>query len=375
MKIDAAVLALPQREFKVSEIDLESTLQSEEILVRIVATGICHTDLAVRDKQLPFGQPGILGHEGAGIVEQVGSNVTKVKAGDHVILAPASCGKCSYCKSGHPSYCVNFFPLNFGGKRADGSCPYHDHDGHDVNGFFFGQSSFATYSLASENNVVKVQDDVPLEILGPLGCGLQTGAGTVLNVLRPKAGESISVSGVGPVGLAAIMAAKAAGCTTIVAIDIFDNRLELAKSLGATHSINSRNKKVSDEINNTIQPGGVHYSIDTTGRNEVINENIASLRFMGRAIVLGVSPTPTMNLDNVSFTMGRSVQYVVEGDSVPDIFIPQLIELYKKGLFPFDKLIRFYELDQINQAIEDSEKGVTLKAVLRMPAAKPNKHK
>lgn len=367
MKISAAVLPAPKQKFNIASIELDTQLRPEEILVKIVATGLCHTDLAVRDQHIPFEIPAILGHEGAGIIEEVGSSVTKVKKGDHVILAPASCGKCSYCKSGHPSYCENFFPLNFGGHRADGSCPYHDHSGKAVSGFFFGQSSFATYSLAAENNVVKVQDDVPIEILGPLGCGLQTGAGTVLNVLKPAAGESIVVSGVGPVGLAAIMAAKAAGCTTIIAVDVFDNRLELAKSLGATHTINSRNVVPSEEVNTKIYPGGVHYAIDTTGRNDVINQMVGALRYMGKCIVLGVSPTPKMEVDNAFFTMGRSVQYVVEGDSVPDIFIPQLIELYKKGLFPFDKLIKFYPFEEINQAIEDAEKGITLKAVLRMP--------
>ena len=367
MEITAAVLPAPKQKFNLETIQLDTRLHPEEILVKIVATGLCHTDLAVRDQYIPFEIPAILGHEGAGIVEEVGSSVTKVKKGDHVILAPASCGKCSYCKSGHPSYCENFFQLNFGGHRADGSCPYHDHSGKAVSGLFFGQSSFATYSIASENNVVKVQDDVPIEILGPLGCGLQTGAGAVLNVLKPKAGESIVVAGVGPVGLAAIMAAKAAGCTTIIAVDVFDNRLELAESLGATHTINSRNTIPSEEISTKLYPGGVHYAIDTTGRNDVINQMVGSLRYLGKCIVLGVSPTPKMEVDNAFFTMGRSVQYVVEGDSVPDIFIPQLIELYKKGLFPFDKLIRFYAFDEINQAIEDSEKGVTLKAVLRMP--------
>lgn len=367
MNIKAAVLPATKEKFQVADINLDTDLHVDEVLVKVVATGLCHTDLAIRDEQIPFEIPAILGHEGAGIVERVGSNVTKVAVGDHVILAPASCGKCSYCKSGHPSYCVNFFPLNFGGKRADGSCPYHDHSGKNVSGFFFGQSSFATYSIVAENNVVKVQDDVPLEILGPLGCGLQTGSGTVLNVLKPEAGESIVISGVGPVGLAAIMAAKAAGCTTIIAVDVHDNRLALAKELGATHTINSRNVVVSEEINNHIYPGGVHYAVDTTGRNEVINQAVGSLRYMGKCIVLGVSPTVKMEIDNAVFTMGRSVQYVVEGDSVPDIFIPQLINLYKKGLFPFDKLIRFYDLADINQAVEDSEKGITLKAIIKMP--------
>ena len=366
MKIKAAVLSAPKANFEVETIELDTELHTDEVLVKIIATGLCHTDLAIRDQQIPFKLPAILGHEGAGIVEKTGSGVTKVKVGDHVILAPASCGKCNYCKSGHQSYCINFLPLNFGGKRMDGSCAHHNHDGDEVSAFFFGQSSFATYSLANENNIVKVQNDVDLALLGPLGCGIQTGAGAVLNVLRPSSGESILVSGVGPVGLAAIMASKAAGCTTIIAVDVHDNRLEFAKELGATHTINSLNTAVSQEINNAIQPGGVHYAVDTTARNTVINEAVGSLRYMGKCVVLGVPATPNIEIANAFFTMGRSVQYVVEGDSVPDIFIPQLINLFKKGLFPFDKLIKFYELDQINQAVADSEKGITLKAVIRM---------
>lgn len=367
MEIKAAVLNGAHKQFDVGDVELDNELKPEEVLVKVVATGLCHTDLAIRDEQLPFSLPGILGHEGAGIVEKIGSAVTKVKVGDHVILAPASCGKCNFCKSGHPSYCIQFFPLNFGGRRADGSCPYHDHGGKEISGFFFGQSSFATYSLASENNVVKVQDDVPLEILGPLGCGIQTGSGSVLNVLKPQASESIVVFGVGPVGLSAIMAARAVGCTTVIAVDVHDNRLELAKELGATHTINSRNVSAGTEISDNIVPGGVHYAFDTTGRSEVVNEALKALRFRGRCVLVGVSSSGKLEVDYAFFTMGKTLEYIVEGDSVPDIFIPQLISLYKKGLFPFDKLIRFYELDQINQAVEDSEKGVTLKAVIRMP--------
>lgn len=367
MEIKAAVLPAPKEKFEIDTIELDTALQPGEILVKIVATGLCHTDIAIRDQYIPFPIPAILGHEGAGIVEKVGSSVTKVKAGDHVILAPASCGKCTYCKDGHPSYCEHFMSMNFGGKRVDGSCPYHDHSGKEMGAMFFGQSSFATYSISAENNVVKVQNDVPLEILGPLGCGLQTGAGTVLNVFQPKAGESIVVAGVGPVGLAAIMAAKASGCTTIIAVDVHDNRLELAKELGATATINSKNAVVSETINGTLSPSGVHYAFDTTGRNDVITQLVGSLRSMGRCALVGAGPTENLEIPNAVFTMGRSVEFVVEGDSVPDIFIPQLIEMYKKGIFPFDKLIKFYDLNDINQAVEDSEKGTTLKAIIRMP--------
>ncbi len=367
MNIQAAVLNEPKAAFTLEQIDLDTNLRANEILVKIVATGLCHTDLAVRDQHMPFPIPAILGHEGAGIVESVGAEVSKVKKGDHVILAPASCGKCEQCKSGHPSYCENFYALNIGGKRQDGSCPYHNHNGDEISGFFFYQSSFATYSIAGENNVVKVSKDVPLEILGPLGCGLQTGAGTVLNHLRPKPGESIIIFGIGPVGLAALMAAKASGCTTIVAVDVHDNRLELAKELGATHTINSIKNKVSEKINSDIKPGGLHYAVDTTGRTDVINEALASLRYRGVCDTIAVSSSQTLELSYMNYGMGKSVHPVIEGDSVPDVLIPQLIDLYQKGLFPFDKLIKFYDFADINQAIEDSEKGTTLKAILRMP--------
>ena len=367
MKIIAAVLEAAHQPFEIKELELDTELRLNEVLVKVVATGLCHTDLAVRDQHLPVPLPAVLGHEGAGIVEKIGSSVTKVKPGDHVVLAPSSCGKCDYCLSGHPAYCKELFRLNIVGPRTDGSCPYHDHEGRQLDGFFFGQSSFATYSLTSESNVVKVPQDVPLEILGPLGCGIQTGAGTVLNVLNPKAGESLVVFGVGPVGLAGLMAAKAAGCTTIIAVDVHDNRLEFARTVGATHTINSRSQEASVFIKEQILPDGVHYALDTTGRNEVINQAVTSLKVRGKCALVAVSASAKLEVDNAALFVGKSIEYVLEGDGVPDIFIPRLIELYKKGLFPFDKMIRFYELEDINQAVEDSESGITLKAVIRMP--------
>jgi aryl-alcohol dehydrogenase len=367
VKIQAAVLPGTHQPFSVQEIELDSQLRPNEVLVKVLATGLCHTDLAVRDEHLPVPLPAVLGHEGAGVVEAVGSNVTRVAVGDHVVLAPASCGKCEYCRTGHPSYCDQLFQLNAPGPRPDGSYPFHDAQGQALGSFFFGQSSFGTYALASENNTVKVPTDVPLEILGPLGCGLQTGAGTVLNVLRPTAGDSIAVFGVGPVGLAALMAAKAAGCTTIIAVDVHDNRLELAISLGATHTINSKTHVPTSFINEYILPGGVHFTVDTTGRSEVVNQAVSSLKFMGRCALVGISGATKLEIDTTALNAGRSVVYVMEGDSVPQVFIPRLIELYKKGLFPFDKLIQFYELADINQAVADTESGTTLKAIIRMP--------
>jgi aryl-alcohol dehydrogenase len=366
MKVKSAIVHEPRGRFSISDVTLDNELQPNEVLVKIVATGLCHTDLAVRDQHLPFKLPAVLGHEGAGIVERTGTNVTKVKAGDPVIIAPSSCGKCTYCLSGHPSYCSNFYALNAAGCRPDGSCPYHDENGNAISGFFFGQSSFSTHALTTENNLVKADPEVDLALLGPLGCGMQTGAGTVLNVLKPKPGESIAVFGAGPVGMAGIMAAKAAGCTTIIAVDIHDSRLMLAKELGATHIINSKEYKPSEYITNNILPDGVHYSLDTTGNNFVITQAVSSLRFMGRCALVGVSSAPRIEIDTAVMIAGRSVTYVTEGDSIPGIFIPQLIALYKNGQFPFDKLVKFYDFEDINQAVADTENGTTLKAILKM---------
>tara|TARA_B100000780_G_scaffold265869_1_gene221639 strand:+ start:23 stop:793 length:771 start_codon:yes stop_codon:yes gene_type:complete len=253
---------------------------------------------------------------------------------------------------------------NFYGKRIDNSCPYHNHNGKEMGGFFFSQSSFATYSIATQANVVKVEKDVSLEILGPLGCGIQTGAGSVLNIMKPKPGDSLVIYGVGSVGLSALMAAKVAGCDTIVAVDIHNNRLELAKEMGATHVINSRQNNASEIIRTEIAIGGMDFSMDTTGRNEIINDAILSLKPKGHC-VLAVIGGEKLEVNGMTLN-GKSITYGIEGDSIPDLFIPRLIRLYKKGLFPFDKMIKIYHFDEINQAVEDSEKGSTIKAVLRI---------
>ncbi len=367
MEITAAVLTEPQKDFKIQTVELEEP-RADEILVKIVATGLCHTDIAVRDQQLPFPIPGILGHEGAGIVEKVGANVTKVQAGDHVILAPGACGICEQCISGHPSYCISFFPLNFSGARSDGSSAHHDH-GKVIGDFFFNQSSFATYALTNQQSVVKVSKEVDVALLGPLGCGIQTGAGTVLNVAKPKVGETIAISGVGPVGLAAIMAAKAAGCAKIIAIDINDDRLAFAKELGATHTVNSRtNPETAQYIRENIAPTGLHHAVDTTAINPVINQLVKATKANGTVYTLGVMKAGgKLEIDYLPFSLGVGIKAVVEGDSLPDLFIPRLIQMYQDGIFPFDKMVKFYELDQINEAVEDAEKGKTLKAIIRMP--------
>jgi len=363
MKITAAVVREKSGPFRIEEVDLEEP-SDDEVLIRIVAVGLCHTDLVARDQYLPFPLPAVLGHEGAGIVEKVGSRVTKVTPGDHVVLSYLTCGTCPACTKGIPGHCLDFLRANFAGTRFDGT-PTMKKGGEVIHSAFFGQSSFASHALANARNVVKVRQDVPLEILGPLGCGFQTGAGGVINTLHPKAGSSIAIFGVGSVGLSAVMAAYACGCTTIIAVDTNAARLKTAQEFGATHIIDPAKVDPVAEIQNITGPGA-EYALECTGIPKVFRQTVDSIRIGGECGLIGVAPFGSeVSLDMQNILNGRTIKGVVEGDSVPDIFIPQLIELNRLGRLPFDKMIKFYPMDQINQAAEDSEKGKTLKAVLR----------
>lgn len=363
MKIKAAVVREKSGPFLIEEIELDDPRENE-VLVRIVASGLCHTDLVARDQYMPIPLPGVFGHEGAGVVEKIGSRVTKVIPGDHVVSTYLSCGTCSSCLNGQPANCLDFFPCNFSGSRTDGSQTMKK-DGEIIFGSFFGQSSFASHALISERNLVKVNKALPLEKLAPLGCGIQTGAGGVINSLRVKPGTSIAVFGMGSVGLSAIMASYAVGSTTIIAVDMVEDRLKLAKELGATHIINSKEANPVEEVQK-ITGGGVLYSLECTGVPDVLSQALDCLAYTGIAGLIGVAPFGSrVSLDCQNILNGRTIKGIVEGDSNPDIFIPQLLELYRQSRFPFDRLITFYTLDQINEAAEDSEKGKTLKAVLR----------
>ncbi len=366
MKITAAMAREKAQPFSVEELELGKP-RSDEVLVRIAGTGVCHTDLIVRDQWYPVPLPAVLGHEGAGVVEQVGDGVSKVRPGDHVVLTYRSCGLCVNCKRGEPAYCLDLYNQNFGGARPDGSNAI-SNDGEEIHGHFFGQSSFATYALAAERNTVKVRDDVPLELLGPLGCGIQTGAGGVLNALHPEAGSSIAVFGTGSVGMSAIMAARVAGCATIIGVDLNAGRLELARELGATHTINAAETENVVEAIQEFTGGGADYTVETTAAPGVFRQAVDSLTLLGECGLIGAAALGTeVSLDMNSILFGRKVRGIIEGDSIPDIFIPRLIELYAQGRFPFDRLVKFYDLEDINQAAEDSETGDTMKPVLSMP--------
>jgi aryl-alcohol dehydrogenase len=283
-----------------------------------------------------------------------------------VVMTFNSCGHCPSCQEHATFYCHDFFPRNFFAARADGSSAL-SKGSERINGNFFGQSSFATHAICHEANVIKVPHDVPIELLGPLACGFQTGAGAVINALKVAAGKSFAVLGAGSVGQAALMAAKAVGATTIIAVDLNADRLAMAKTLGATHLINPEAADIAEQII-AITGSGVHYALDTTGLASVIKSAVLGLAQRGTCGILGASPMGSeIVLDEVHFMSGgRRLIGIVEGESNPDVFIPVLIDLFRRGAFPFDKLLRFYAFDEINKAIHDSESGRTIKPIIRM---------
>jgi len=355
LEIRAAVTRDPARPLESERLELEGP-RDDEVLVRIVAVGVCHTDIGMYQHWSPTDQPAVLGHEGAGVVEKAGKNVSRLKVGDHVVLSFASCGHCAQCQSGRPWLCQHFLDLNFGFRRLDGSNALHRSR---VRGHFFGQSSFATYSVATEQNAVKVPSDLELAMLGPLGCGFQTGAGTVMNTLAVQRGTSIAIFGTGAVGLAAVMAARIVGADPVIGVDINPMRLKLAVELGATHVIDSQETDVAQAVSR-ITGIGIDYAVETTGSDLLGTLAVDLLNTGGAAGFLTPGPRPAASAD------GRRAINVTEGSSAPQVFIPRLIELYRQGQFPFDRLIKLYEFADINAAIADSMRGDTIKPVLQV---------
>jgi aryl-alcohol dehydrogenase len=371
MKIQAAIAQEQHGAFMVGSVDLDDP-RDDEILVEIAGVGLCHTDLAVRDGAIPLPLPAVLGHEGSGIVKAVGAKVTKVKVGDSVIMSFRSCGVCKSCEHDDPAYCASFMPLNFAGCRPDGSHSIH-RDGQALTSNFFGQSSFATFALAYESNVVKVDAALPLATLGPLGCGIQTGAGAVMVSLAAREKSSILILGGGTVGLAGVLGAVVQGCKTIIVSEPHQYRRDLAISLGATHVIDPLKDGNLEQAVLAIMPEGVDYVLDTTGIAQVLASAVMCMATRG---TLGLVAVPskagvTFPIDPMlCMAKGLKIQGIVEGDSDPDTFLPRLVKLYSEGKFPFDKMIKFYPLAEINQAIEDQHHGVCVKPVLLPNSAK-----
>ena len=362
MRITAAVCR-EGRGFPVLEtLELEPP-RPGEVLVRMAAVGVCHTDIRVATR--PMGpRPLVLGHEGAGVIEAVGDGVEGLAPGQPVLMSYAFCGECPACRRHARPYCLEAVARNFGGARPDGSSPL-SKNGELIHGAFFGQSSFASHAVCDARQVVKTPTDLPLEVLAPLGCGVQTGAGAVLNSLKVGQGQTIAVFGAGSVGLSAVMAARVAEAARIIAIDVNPARLELAKALGATEVIDPRS---ADPVAAVMELTGfgVDFVLNTTDIAAVYLQGIACLGPKG-AFAFVTSPGPDLPV-NLSALMlgGRRVQGIVQGDSEPQDFIPRLIQLYREGRFPLDRLITLYPFARIAEAMHDSEAGRVVKPVLKM---------
>lgn len=359
----AAIVEAPGGLFVLADLELEDP-RPDEVLVRNVASGLCHTDLTV-GSMLPAEMfPYVFGHEGAGVVEAVGEQVEGVAVGDHVVLTYRSCRACDRCRAGHPGYCEQTLMLNYLGSRLDGSKPFR-RDGSPVSGPFFGQSSFAQHVLASADNIVVVDRAHDLTAIAPYGCGYQTGAGAVLNVLRPEPSDSLVVFGAGAVGLAAVAAARGAGVETVLAVDLLPGRLEAAAGLGATPI--DASALAADGVLAAVREatgGGAAYAVDTTAVPAVVRQAVDALGSMGELVVLGLgAPEFTVNAIDL-LQAGKVFRGCIEGDGVPQHNIPALLDSAAAGRFEVAGFVQRYPFEQINDAVADAAAGKVVKPVL-----------
>jgi aryl-alcohol dehydrogenase len=350
--------------FRIAEVDLDAP-RDDEILVRLAAVGLCHTDVFAQQGGYRFGIPAVLGHEGAGVVEAIGEKVTKVRPGDRVAITFRSCGVCLPCDSGHPAHCNDFRPLNFSGKRKDGSTSLHN-GGEELVSNFFGQSSFASHALTYERNVVPIDADIPFEIAATLCCSVQTGVGAVLNVLRAGRESSLMITGCGPVGLSAVMGAALAGCAVIIAVEPHRQRRRLALDFGATHAIDPAETADLPGAVRAILPQGVNYALDTTGQPDVLESIMRALAPQGTLGLLGIAERGAHlpGEQNLVLSAGHCVRGIYLGDSDPDTFLPLLMDHYRNSQLPIDRMIRTYPFANINEAVAEQHAGSATKAVL-----------
>ncbi|KAH6962478.1 chaperonin 10-like protein [Ilyonectria sp. MPI-CAGE-AT-0026] len=356
--------------------DVQITQPGEyEAIVEMVASGVCHTDLGCGTA--PDGTPGfpvppyprVLGHEGAGYVRSVGSKITKVKPGDAVLLSFAFCTNCHNCQFGAPGYCHKFSDLNFTGVKDAFRFP--KSPSQEIGGSFFGQSSFAKLTRVQETSLVNVSafvsNDDELKLLAPLGCGIQTGAGTVTELANAKPDDKVAVIGLGGVGLAAIMAAKLKGCRTIIGIDRVPARIELAKKLGATHGIDTSSvSSLTDAVRKVTGGSGSTVTVDATGVLSMIQLGLEFTANQGKMILLGVAPMGAgLELAVVPYMVtGKQIMGSMEGGVTPEEYIPRMIRWFRNGDFPVDQLVKFYPVDDFRKAVRDMEDGSTIKPVL-----------
>ncbi|KAL2211549.1 putative aryl-alcohol dehydrogenase [Sarocladium strictum] len=347
------------------------TVRDDEVLVEIKYTGLCHTDLVVQQGGMPGNFPAVLGHEGVAVVKHVGAAVKDktLSPGDTVILSYHNCKACRQCHEGRGGACIKMTELNFLTSRlGDPKTSFSLPDGTPVHGQFFGQSSLSRMAVVAQHSVVKIEGARPedLAALPPLACGYLTGAGTVLNVLKPRTDDTVAVLGAGAVGFAAIMAAKVSGAKAIIAVDIVEEKLQLALSLGATHVINTSATRDLDSAIRATFPDGVDRILDTTGVEVLLNGAFRALAHDGTLALVGV-PSQTAELKFNALEMlstCKKVVGVIEGHADSQKLIPYMVQLHRDGKFPVEKICKMYAAEDLDKALADLKAGKVIKPIL-----------
>jgi aryl-alcohol dehydrogenase len=360
--IRAWVADAPTGGLTLETLDLDE-IRPGEVLVRVAAVGVCHTDIAYTDGSRPTAPfPLVAGHEGAGVIAAVGGSTDGFAIGDRVLMSFSSCGSCRGCLAGRPARCASFRELNsgFGGPGSGGRLTRRN--GEKVSAGFFGQSSFADHALTGVRNLVRVPDGVPLHLAAPFGCGFQTGAGAVLNTLRLQPGDALLVTGTGAVGMSAVMAARAAGAAVIVAVDPVESRRTLALTLGATIALDPAD--VADGALSAMKVP-LDFAIDTSGRPEVIRAAVAAVHSEGVVVLIAAGRTGAVaDIPLRDLIVGRQVRGAVEGDSVPQLLIPRLLELWRAGQFPVEALVSTFAATELDDAMRAMKLGHVVKPVV-----------
>jgi Zn-dependent alcohol dehydrogenase len=364
MKMKAAVLYGANEPLRVEDVTLDDP-QDHEVMVRLVATGICHSDLLLMKGEVPTQYPVVAGHEGAGVVEKVGRGVDSVQPGDHVVLpAIFSCGKCRPCIQGQPTLCLETLPAHLMGGLPGGGKRLHNDKG-DIN-VFYSQGSFAEHVVVHESSAIKVRSDAPPEVVCLFSCRITTGVGAVSRRAGVRPGESVVIFGCGAVGLGAVMGARLCGAGQIIVVDMVEERLEMARQLGARYTINASRENPQQRVFE-ITGGGADYALECIGNVKVMMQAFSCMHSTGTLVIVGAPPAADM----VSFypfelLFGKTVKGTFLGNVWPKIDIPRLVGLFMDGQLPIDRLVATnYRLEQINEAVTAVDKAAVMRAVIR----------
>ena len=372
MKIRAAVLEeigrsgpyVDTKPLTVCEVDLAPP-QVGEVLVRVAAAGLCHSDLSVINGDRPRPVPMVLGHEGAGVVEEVGEGVTDLVPGDHVIFVfVPSCGHCGPCQTGRPALCEPGAASNGKGELLGGGSRL-SRDGERV-AHMIGVSSFATHAVMSRRSLVKIDREVPLTIAALMGCAVLTGAGAVFNMGAVEPGGTTAVVGLGGVGLAAVLGAVAAGAETIIAVDTLDSKLELARSLGATHTFSATDPELLAKVKDCTC-GGVDAALEFAGSARALEGAFSMTRRGGTTISAGLTnPKAVLNISPLTLVgEERTLRGSYLGSGVPSRDIPRFLGLHRRGRLPVEKLMTHrITLDEVNEGFDRLHAGEAIRQVI-----------